>query len=351
MLHARAWVRPRSLVAGALAAVTVLFVAAPSALAAPRRPPPPRPNLELTTATVTPRVVFHSEPKAQVRVCVGVRNTGKRRSGRIVATLKLEARGTSVVLATRSLAPLAAPTRPRRGAPLEFDSARGCEQGDASPVLLPLGVYDISVCVSERSGRERRLADNCRGRSKYVFLVKRTWSANLSGQSGAGVLDLGFEKWQSNAMVFTFDPAQQIVAKGVFGYRISAGSVTYIDQESATGCERFGTLTDFGPTGRLTLFYLQETYEAVGRVREGFRYPITNVCNDDLGARWRRSSSTPASGSRPSASRSGRPSWPGRAGGPRTIRTSSGRSAEARSLARRRPVGGPDAGILRLPGS
>ena len=149
-------------------------------------------------------------------------------------------------------------------------------------MLLPLGVYDIEVCVSERSGRERRLGNNCRGRSKHVFVVRRTWSANLSGQSGAGVLDLGFEKWQSNAMVFTFDPAQQIVAKGVFGYKISAGSVTYTDQESATGCERFGTLTDFGPTGRLTLFYLQETYEAVARVREGFRFPINNLCNDDL---------------------------------------------------------------------
>ena len=159
---------------------------------------------------------------------------------------------------------------------------RGCEQGDAAPVLLPLGAYDIEVCVSERSGRERRLGDNCRGRTKHVFVVRRTWSANLSGQSGAGVLDLGFEKWQSNAMVFTFDPAQQVVAKGVFGYKVSAGSVTYTDQESATGCERFGTLTDFGPTGRLTLFYLQETYEAVGRVREGFRFPINNLCNDDL---------------------------------------------------------------------
>ncbi len=274
--------RSRYRVAFVLAAATALLVSATSAHAAPRRPQPPRPDLELISAGVSPRVVFQAEPTAQVRFCVEVRNTGRRRSGRIVATMTAEGPGVSAVLATRSLDPLAAPTRPRRGAPLEFDSVRACERGEDSPVRLPLGVYDIRVCVSERSGRERRLGDNCRGRPKYAFIVKRSWSAVLSGQGAAGVLALGFEKWQSNAMVFTFDPAQQVVAKGVFGYRLSAGSVTYTDQESATGCERFGTLTDFGPTGRLTLDYLKGTYEAVGRTGEGFRFPINNVCNDDL---------------------------------------------------------------------
>lgn len=273
--------RRRSRVTMVLTAATLL-VAAPSAHAAPHRAPPPRPDLELTSAGVSPRVVFQGEPKAQLRFCVEVRNAGRRRSGRIVATMTAEGPGVSAVLATRSLTPLGPPTRPRRGAPLQFDSVRGCERGEASPVLLPLGTYDITVCVSERSGRERRTGNNCRGRPKQVFIVKRSWSADLSGQGAAGVLALGFEKWQSNAMVFTFDPAQQVVANGVFGYRVSAGSVTYTDQESATGCERFGTLTDFGPTGRLTLDYVKGTYEAVGRVREGFRFPINNVCNDDL---------------------------------------------------------------------
>lgn len=274
--------RRRSRVALLLAA-TILLVAAEPAHAASRRPALPRPDLELTSAAVSPRVVFQGEPKAQVRFCVEVRNVGRRRSGRIVATMTAEGPGgVSAVIATRSLAPLAPAARPRRGAPLEFDSVSGCERGEASPVTLPLGLYDISVCVSERSGRERRRADNCRARPKHAFIVKRSWNAVVSGQAAAGVLALGFEKWQSNAMVFTFDPAQQVIASGVFGYRLSAGSVTYTDQESATGCQRFGTLTDFAPTGRLTLDYLKGTYEAVGRKQVDFRFPITNVCNDDL---------------------------------------------------------------------
>jgi hypothetical protein len=260
--------------------VGVLAVCAAAAQAAP---PPPRPDLELTSASFAPKVVFKNEAKSQVRFCVEVRNAGRRRSGRIVATMTLTGPGVSAEIARRSLAPLAAPTRPRRGAPLVFDSVSGCERGDASPVQLPLGAYDVEVCVRERSGRERRTGNNCRGQGKRLFVVKRTWNATLSGLAAAGTLELGFERWQSNAMTFTFDPSQQVVAKGVFGYKVQAGgSVTYTDQENATGCERFGTLTDGAPTGRLTLDYLNQNYEAVGRVRAGFTYPINNLCLDDL---------------------------------------------------------------------
>lgn len=244
------------------------------------RTPPPRPDLELTKATFTPRVLFRGEPGSQVRFCVTVENHGKRRSGRIVATMTLRGRGAQAEVASRSLAPLAPPTRPRRGAPLEVDSVSGCERGDAGPLQLPLGAYDVEICVRERSGRERRTGDNCRGRPKRVFVVKRTWTANLSGLAGLGVLELGFERWQSNGMTFTFDPAQQRVDAGHFTYRLSAGSVTYNDQENATGCERVGTLTDFAPTGRLTLDYLKGTYESVARTHEGFTYPINSLCDD-----------------------------------------------------------------------
>ena len=242
--------------------------------------PPPRPDLELTKATFTPRVLFKGEPKSQVRFCVTVENHGKRRSGRIVATMTLRGRGVEAEVASRSLAPLAPPTRPRRGAPLVVNWVSGCEQGDAGPCVLPLGTYDVEVCVRERSGRERRTGDNCRARPKRMFVVKRTWNANLSGQAGLGVLELGFERWQSNGMTFTFDPAQQRVDTGHFTYRLSAGSVTYNDQENATGCERTGTLTDFAPTGRLSLDYLKGTYESVARVHEGFTYPINSLCDD-----------------------------------------------------------------------
>ena len=244
------------------------------------RTPPPRPDLELTKATYTPRVLFKGEPKSQVRFCVTVENHGKRRSGRIVATMTLRGRGVEAEVASRSLAPLAPPTRPRRRAPLVVDSVSGCEQGDAGALQLPLGTYDVEVCVRDRSGRERRTADNCRARAKRIFLVKRTWNANLSGLAGLGVLDLGFERWQSNAMTFTFDPAQQRVDAGHFTYTLSAGSVTYTDQENATGCQRIGTLTDFTPTGRLTLDYLKGTYEAVARAHAGFTYPINSLCDD-----------------------------------------------------------------------
>ena len=56
--------------------------------------------------------------------------------------------------------------------------------------------------------------------------------------------------------------------------------MTYNDQENATGCERTGTLTDFAPTGRLSLDYLKGTYESVARVHEGFTYPINSLCDD-----------------------------------------------------------------------
>jgi hypothetical protein len=263
-----------------LLAAAALAVLAGTAGAAPRNPPPPRPDLQLTSATFTPRIVFKAEPKSQVRFCVEVKNVGRRRSGRIVATMTVTGPGGSAELASRSLAPLAAPTRPRRGAPLQFDSVKGCEQGESAPVQLPLGTYDVEVCVKERSGRERRTGDNCRGQAKRMFLLKRTWNATLSGTAALGVLELGFERWQSNAVVFTFDRAQQIVAKGFFGYKLSAGSVTYTDQENATGCERFGTLTDFAPTGRLSLDYLNNNYEAVGRASAGFSYPINSLCDD-----------------------------------------------------------------------
>ncbi|MGE0026078.1 MAG: hypothetical protein AB7O78_04175 [Thermoleophilia bacterium] len=220
---------------------------AASASAAHAKPPPARPDLELTKATFTPRVLFVGEPKSQARFCVTVENHGRRRSGRIVATMTLRGRGVEAEVARRSLAPLQPPTRARRGAPLDVDSISGCEQGEAAPLQLPLGTYDVEVCVRERSGRERRTGDNCRGQAKRVFAVKRTWNANLSGQAGLGVLELGFERWQSNGVTFTFDPAQQRIDQGHFTYRLSAGSVTYNDQENATGCERIGTLTDFAP--------------------------------------------------------------------------------------------------------
>ncbi|HET7042456.1 MAG TPA: hypothetical protein VFI13_10570 [Gemmatimonadales bacterium] len=41
-----------------------------------------------------------------------------------------------------------------------------------------------------------------------------------------------------------------------------------------------GTLTDLAPTGRLSLDYLTGTYESVGRVHEGFTYPINSLCDD-----------------------------------------------------------------------
>ena len=194
--------------------------------------------------------------------------------------MTLRGRGVEAEVASRSLAPLAPPTRPRRRAPFVVDSVSGCEQGGAGPLQLPLGTYDVEVCVRERSGRERRTADNCRARPKRIFVVKRTWTADISGVAGLGVLDLGFERWRSNAMTFTFDAAQQRVDAGHFNYTLSAGSVTYNDQENATGCERIGTLTDFAPTGRLTLDYLPGTYEAVARTGLGFTYPINSLCDD-----------------------------------------------------------------------
>ena len=245
-----------------------------------KTPPPPRPDLELTKATFQPRVLFKGEPRSQARFCVTVENHGRRRSGRIIATMALKGPGVDVPIAERSLAPLQPPTRARKGAPLEVDAVSGCEQGDAGPLLLPLGAYNVEICVRERSRRERKLADNCRGRAKRVFVVKRVWNATLSGQAGVGVLELGFERWQSNAMTFTFDPAQQRVDQGHFTYNLSAGSVTWNDQENATGCERIGTLTDFAPTGRLSLDYLKGTYESVGRAHAGFTYPIKSLCDE-----------------------------------------------------------------------
>lgn len=245
-----------------------------------KTPPPPRPDLELAKATFQPRVLFKGEPRSQARFCVTVENHGTRRSGRIVATMTLKGPGVDLPIAERSLAPLRRPTRPRRGAPPEVDSVSGCEQGDAGALLAPLGAYDVEICVRERSGRERRLADNCRARAKRAFVVKRVWNATLSGQAGLGVLELGFERWQSNAMTFTFDPAQQRVDQGHFTYNLSAGSVTYNDQENATGCQRIGTLTDFSPTGRLSLDLLKGTYESVGRTHAGFTYPINSLCDD-----------------------------------------------------------------------
>ena len=74
------------------------------------------------------------------------------------------------------------------------DSVSGCERGEAAALQLPTGPYDVEVCVRERNGRERRLGDNCRGRGKRVFVVKRTWNASLSGLAA-----LGSWTWGSSA--------------------------------------------------------------------------------------------------------------------------------------------------------
>ena len=92
--------------------------------------------------------------------------------------------------------------------------------------------------------------------------------------------------------------------------------MTYNDQENATGCERIGTLTDFAPTGRLSLDYLKGTYEAVARAgTEGSRTPSTASATTSRG-RCSPSSSTRASGSAPQPFPFGADVLSGTRGGP-----------------------------------
>jgi hypothetical protein len=269
----------RRRLAGA-AAVLALSLGVAALLAAPTaaagKPAGPRPDLAISAVTIgPPSYAFKDEPATPIRFCAEVSNVGAGRSGRILIAMSLHGPGTFDTVAFRRIAPLAGKSRPRKGPPVT-DSDTGCGTGVSLPVDVPPGAYDVEVCALDRGGRERSRRNNCVTKRKRFFVIRRTWSAVISGTGRFLGGEPNSESWQTNNAVFRFTRHQQRF--GNFVYTMS-GSVSYrAAQGFDTGCNRQGAQTDFNPSATLTLDYKQENYTLIGRVAEGFRYAVVGLC-------------------------------------------------------------------------
>jgi len=261
----------RALLALLLALAATALLAQPAAGA--RRP---LPDLAISAVTFPPQYAFKGEPASSITFCERTTNLGNAPTRRRLHNVMVltGTGGIQRFVATRDVPRLPA-TRRRRGARPRHYSHYGCGRGEDTPLNLPLGAYEVQVCVDRRI-RERNPNNSCYFRDKSFFVIKLSWTGTITGTGSFGFEDPGSETWRSTGATFTFNPAQATV--GRYGYKM-AGAVAYTDVGSgATGRDKRGAGTDFNPDGRLLLDYVNENYTAIGKTSAGF-CPITNRCD------------------------------------------------------------------------
>lgn len=239
----------------------------------------PKPDFAIDPSSIKfTKAAFQGESGTQIRFCERTTNRGIARAPRRLHNqmILVAPNGIGVVVVTRDAPRLPGRSRATARGPWRYTSHYGCATGDAAPVTLPTGAYDVRICADLRIV-DRTRANNCVRFRKAFVVAKRTWTAVMTGSTRTVVLDQ--ESWQANgaAMVFTHRDAQ-----GRFVYRLATGSVSYkYAQTIATGCNRNGAGTDFGPTVELVLDYVGEGYTALGRKSEAFNYAIPSLCEND----------------------------------------------------------------------
>ena len=257
-------------------AVLVAVLAAVALLAEPAAARKPLPDLDLSAVKYT-RYAFQGEPASQISFCertTNLGNAGTRR--RLHNAMVLIGPGVQEFVARRDVPKLDATSR-RRGHAVHH-SHYGCGQGEATPLNLPLGIYEVQICADQKL-KERSHHNNCYIRSKAFSVIKRSWTGTVSGDTTLVPTDgmNGKQTWQVGNVTYSF--ASAVGQTGQFIYNVGAANVNYqFTGTSSEGCAATGGVSFPASSGQLRIDYANETYDIFGEVPIGSSIPITISC-------------------------------------------------------------------------
>jgi hypothetical protein len=256
-----------------------VLLAALAALALPEEPAAarkPLPELELSGVTYS-RYAFQGDPANTIHFCDRTSNVGKGDTARRLHNIMVvQGPGISEVVATRDVPKLPGTLHAKKH---RHFSHRGCGRGEAKPVNLPLGAYELQIC-SDRKIKQHHGRKECFIRDKSFFVIKRSWTGTVTGENkatGGGVF--GSDTWQVPSVTYTATTASNPGA-GQFTYSVNGGSVNHQvsgkdDQGECTGAGG-GTLTP--SEGELKMDYKAGHYDIFGAVPVGSTVSATITC-------------------------------------------------------------------------
>jgi hypothetical protein len=259
----------------------LVLLAALAALALPAQPAAarkhkPLPELELSSVRYT-RYAFQGEPASQIQFCertTNVGNAGTRR--RLHNIMVLQGPSTQEFVARRDVPELDASGR--RHGHVVHHSHYGCATGENTALNLPLGIYEVQICI-DRKIKQRHGKSDCYIRQKSFSVIKRSWSGTVSGDTTLVPTDglNGKQTWQVGNVTYNF--ASAVGQTGQFIYNLSATNVNYqFSGTSSEGCTATGGVTFPATNGQLKMDYANETYDIFGEVPIGSSIPITISC-------------------------------------------------------------------------
>lgn len=259
--------------------VIVTLIAAICALAQPAGPGAaraPLPKLSLSDVTFTPRYVVQGQSATKIRFCERTHNRGRggtrRRTHNEMWVIGEGGSGVQQRVATRDVPKL----RGTKGAPRgRHFSHYGCGRGEATPINLPHGSYEVQICT-DRKVRPR----NCVVGAKSFFVLKRDWTGTASGENaliGSPPMKL---TWQAASVPYRFTSATNAAA-GQFEYRFNGPfMVNYQVSGGDADCSAAGGATFQSYDGKLNLDYRNEHYSLVGEIAPGQHISVTVTCED-----------------------------------------------------------------------
>jgi hypothetical protein len=257
-----------------LSVLAAICLQAQPASPAPARAP--LPELTVSDVTHTP-YAFVGEPARSIRFCERTHNRGSGGTRRRLHNIMvLVGPGVSQVVARRDVPRLPGTADARRG---RHFSHRGCGRGDAVPLDVPPGAYEVQICA-DQALRQRNVNNNCYIRDKAFFVIKRDWTGTASGEAPIVTSPTANETWQSATVSYRFQAATNASA-GQFAYSFFAGgegNVSYQVSGNILDCTAAGGATFQPDFGKLEMDYAREHYTLVGEVPVRSEIPITMTC-------------------------------------------------------------------------